>query len=53
MNFDGRYKLHRYSTGDEMLFDLKERPDGAATTWPQTPITQNCANAWTQSWSAR
>ena len=26
MNFDGRYKLHRYSTGDEMLFDLKEDP---------------------------
>ena len=23
MNFDGRYKLHRYSTGDELLFDLE------------------------------
>ena len=26
MNFDGRYKLHRYSTGDEMLFDLENDP---------------------------
>ena len=26
MNFDGRYKLHRYSTGDELLFDLREDP---------------------------
>ncbi|MEX0926926.1 MAG: sulfatase-like hydrolase/transferase [Dehalococcoidia bacterium] len=26
MNFDGRYKLHRYSTGEVLLFDMQEDP---------------------------
>ena len=26
MNFDGRYKLHRYATGDELLFDMENDP---------------------------
>ena len=27
MNFDGRYKLHRYGTGDELLFDMENDPE--------------------------
>jgi hypothetical protein len=26
MNFDGRYKLHKYATGETLLFDLQEDP---------------------------
>ena len=26
MNFDGRFKLHKYATGDEMLYDLENDP---------------------------
>ena len=27
MNFDGRYKLHKYSSGEVFLFDISEDPD--------------------------
>ena len=26
MNFDGRYKLHKYSNGENLLFDMKTDP---------------------------
>jgi len=27
MNFDGRWKLHKYATGELLLFDLEADPD--------------------------
>ena len=27
MNFDGRYKLHKYRTGETLLFDMLNDPD--------------------------
>ena len=27
MNFDGRWKLHKYATGEVLLFDIEEDPD--------------------------